>query len=209
MTSHFLQNNLFEDAKENLATKIPGLTYIPNFITPDDEERLIHMIDQQDWLTELKRRVQHYGWKYDYKAKNISKDLKLGDLPDWVDECGSLLQEKTSFPEKPDQVIINEYMPGQGIAPHIDCIPCFKEHIASLSLGSTCTMDFIHHETNEKISILLEPCSLILLSGDARYKWKHGIAARKTDANHGIKLSRSRRISMTFRNVILDDSPSP
>jgi alkylated DNA repair dioxygenase AlkB len=45
----------------------------------------------------------------------------------------------------------------------------------------------------------LESRSLLILTCDARYKWKHGIALRKSD--NGVK--RQRRISLTFRKVIL------
>ena len=35
---------------------------------------------------------------------------------------------------------VNEYLPGQGIAQHVDCVPCFGGTVASLSLLSPCTM---------------------------------------------------------------------
>jgi hypothetical protein len=51
------------------APNISGLQYCPNFITAEEEQALIEIIDQQTWLNDLKRRVQHYGYKYDYKAR--------------------------------------------------------------------------------------------------------------------------------------------
>ncbi|SHK82523.1 alpha-ketoglutarate-dependent dioxygenase AlkB [Chryseobacterium contaminans] len=51
--------------------------------------------------------------------------------------------------------------------------------------------------------MLLDSGSLIVLSGDARYKWTHGIAPRKTDYINGRKIERKLRLSMTFRKVIL------
>jgi len=42
----------------------------------------------------------------------------------------------------PDQVIINEYQPGQGISPHIDCERCFGPRIFIISLGSQAVMEF-------------------------------------------------------------------
>jgi alkylated DNA repair dioxygenase AlkB len=104
---------------------------------------------------------------------------------------------------RPDQVIINEYQPGQGITPHIDCIPCFGETIVSISLNSPCVMEFTHSNANERIVKLLEPRSLIVLEGDARYKWQHAIPKRKTDNWSGQKFTRGRRISLTFRTMIL------
>ena len=203
----FHQKSLFLFAEEAIssASKISGLTYISDYITAEQEAELIAIIDQQPWLNDLKRRVQHYGYKYDYTARRVTSDLKLGDLPDWVMGYCNELHQKQLYPQVPDQVIVNEYQPGQGIASHIDCVPCFREAIASISLGSPCIMDFVHSKTNEKLPVLLEPRSLFVLNGDARYVWKHGIASRKTDKITGNKISRGRGISITFRKVILED----
>jgi alkylated DNA repair dioxygenase AlkB len=124
-------------------------------------------------------------------------------LPDWLLPICNQLCCDTFFARTPDQVIVNEYQPGQGIAPHIDCVPCFEETIASLSLGSTCIINFTHSKTLKKASVLLEPGSLLVMSGEARYVWQHAIAHRKTDPYNGSVFSRGRRISLTFRNVIL------
>lgn len=198
-----VQANLFPPDGMTAQEQIPGLTYIPNFITPEQEADLITTIDKQPWLTDLKRRVQHYGYKYDYTARRVDASMKIGDMPKWLEDYCAELQSKGYLPLKPDQVIINEYQPGQGIAPHIDCVPCFEETITSISLGSSCMMEFAHSETNKKIPVLLEPRSLFILNGDARYLWKHGIAARKTDKYEGQIIQRDRRISLTFRNVII------
>ena len=150
-------------------------------------------------ITDLKRRVQHYGFKYDYKARSITSDHYIGATPDWLlPLCQKLLADKI-FKIIPDQVIINEYLPGQGITPHIDCIPCFAEVICSLSLISPCVMEFVREE---KVPMLLEPRSLVVLSGESRYNWKHGIAARQADIYSGAKIPRQRRLSITFRKII-------
>ena len=185
--------------KEKETPLIPGLQYIPDYISNNQEKQLIDIIDAQEWLTDLKRRVQHYGYKYDYTARSINSGHYIGAIPDWLSPlCQKLLEDKL-FISLPDQVIINEYLPGQGISLHIDCIPCFAEVICSLSLLSSCVMEFIE---KEKVSILLEPRSLVILSDQARYHWKHGIAARKVDIYDGNKIMRQRRISITFRTII-------
>jgi alkylated DNA repair dioxygenase AlkB len=85
----------------------------------------------------------------------------------------------------------------------VDCIPCFGDTIASLSLGSGCLMDFTHSNTAQKTSLFLPPRSLLLLQSDARTHWQHGIAKRKSDVVDGVKVHRGRRVSLTFRNVTL------
>lgn len=180
---------------------VHGLAYIANYIAPDEETRLLACINAEPWRSDLKRRVQHYGFRYDYKARAVTQDLALGPMPSWVMEyCDRLFREGT-FTALPDQVIVNEYMPGQGISAHIDCVPCFGETIASLSLSSSCVMDFARGD--ERVPQLLAPRSLIVFRGDARYRWSHGIAARKSDHWHGLTFQRHRRVSLTFRNVIL------
>lgn len=182
---------------------ISGLTYIPDFISAQKQDFLLSQIDQKPWLTDLKRRVQHYGYKYDYKAHAIGNDAHLGPLPDWLSLISKKLHDDDIFPSVPDQAIVNEYLPGQGISAHIDCIPCFTGTIASLSLGSPCVMEFFNPKTGGKKSIVLEDLSLIVLSGPARYEWQHAIPARKSDILNGIKTERTRRVSLAFRNVIL------
>lgn len=205
--------DLFNPVPENLdeipsvnegidLTAIKGLLYIPNFITRSDEKNLISSINREPWLNDLKRRVQHYGYKYDYRIRSLNYSMFLGKLPFWAVPFLTKIRLRNLINEDPDQLIVNEYLPGQGIANHVDCQPCFGETIFSLSLGSTCKMDFIHLETKEVKSLLLEPRSLLVMSDDARYNWSHGIAARKSDEFQGQIFSRSTRISLTFRKVI-------
>ena len=75
-------------------------------------------------------------------------------------------------------MLVNEYLPGQGIALHRDYEP-FGRTVVSLSLLSPCVMDFRHRPTGRRERLLLEPRSLLVLSDEARYDWEHGIAAAR------------------------------
>jgi len=103
----------------------------------------------------------------------------------------------------PDQLIVNEYEPGQGISAHVDCVPCFGPVVCSVTLGSQCVMELTAVEGGEVKSLLLERGSLLVLAEDARYKWRHGIRGRKTDTFGEQVLTRGRRVSLTFRTVIV------
>lgn len=184
-------------------TLISGLQYLSSYLLKDQHDTLLDKIDQSPWLSDLKRRVQHYGFKYDYKARRIDLSMKIGELPFWAQEIAQDLHTRGYFRQIPDQLIVNEYLPGQGIAPHIDCTPCFEDTIASISLAGSCIMDFTHAVRKEKIPLLLEPCSLVILQGDSRYFWTHGIAPRKIDVYEGQPFLRRRRVSLTFRKTIL------
>lgn len=167
-----------------------------------ESDALLTHIDNQVWRSDLKRRVQHYGYIYDYRLKAISEDMKLGPQPNWLNGLTEQLFARNIFPKIPDQVIINEYEPGQGISAHIDCVPCFGDVIASLSLGGAVDMSF--RKGGDVNSIRLEPNSLLVLAGEARYKWQHGIVSRKSDMVDNRRVPRSRRVSLTFRTVNID-----
>ena len=148
------QNVLLFDA-------IHGLRYIPDYITEDQHNWLLDRIDEQQWLDDLKRQVQHYGFKYDYKARKVNYDMHIGELPEWLKRLSQKLYEDKHMPEVADQVIVNEYRPGQGISSHIDCEPCFRGIIVSLSLGSGCIMNFTNkYDKTKKIPVWLAPRSL-------------------------------------------------
>ncbi|MCM2374573.1 alpha-ketoglutarate-dependent dioxygenase AlkB [Aporhodopirellula aestuarii] len=182
---------------------IPQLTYVENFLSPSQEASLLEVVDASPWLDDLKRRVQHYGFKYDYKARRIDESMFLGPLPDWAAGVASMLDQQGLFRLLPDQLIVNEYLPGQGISAHVDCEPCFHDTIASITLGSSCDMDFTHVDTGEKRTVHLQSRSVIVLHGESRYLWKHAIAGRKSDVVDGKRVLRTRRVSLTFRNVLL------
>ncbi len=193
----------FPRNKEALAT-IRGLQYIEDYINGIQHDWLLNKIDEQQWLDDLKRRVQHYGFKYDYRARKVNYDMRIGELPAWLEKLSEKLHQDGYISEVADQVIINEYKPGQGIASHIDCEPCFKGTIVSLSLGSGCVMNFTNKsDKTKKVPVWLTPRSLVVLSGEARHEWLHGISARKSDMWYGEKHERQRRVSLTFRKVII------
>tara|TARA_X000001036_G_scaffold103012_1_gene96300 strand:- start:391 stop:1023 length:633 start_codon:yes stop_codon:yes gene_type:complete len=199
--------------EDNIEPELPpGLIYTPEFITPTDEERLLHKIDNQQWLDELIRRVQHYGYKYNYKARKIDHSMYLGALPNWIQDIANAIQafierdESTHGVEAQlfDQAIVNEYLPGQGISAHIDCEPCFGDIITTLSLGSDTQMQFDLRSGGDSLHVPLARRSLAILTGPSRYEWLHSINNRKSDTwpvGTGPKVSRSRRVSITFRSV--------
>jgi alkylated DNA repair dioxygenase AlkB len=178
-----------------------GLLYIPHYISQPHHVFLIEKIDTQPWRGDLARRTQHYGYVYDYRAKSVDPGSYLGDLPPWLQRIAVQLATDGLISKAPDQAIINEYTPGQGIASHIDCIPCFEDVVISLSLAAPIVMDL--KQKDRQVPILLEPRSLLVLRGEARYQWTHGIVKRQQDRVNGTIIERERRLSITFRNMIL------
>lgn len=189
-----------------------GLTYLEDFVDAHEEGAILDRLDRDhadEWLSDLTRRVQHYGFRYDYRARRIDSSMRLGPLPRWLEDLAMRVSQNGGFTAPADQVIINEYQPGQGISRHTDCEPCFGDMIATLSLGSDVAMRFDEIDGYARVDLRLHRRSLAVLSGPARYRWTHSIAPRKSDVFGRERVQRSRRVSLTFRSVILDPSAPP
>jgi alkylated DNA repair dioxygenase AlkB len=174
---------------------IPGLKLIQDYIDPDEEASLAEAIDRLPWDTRWQRRIQPYGSAYG----------KLGHdappLPAWGRQLMRRLYQDGIGSEPFDQMLVNEYQPGQGIALHRDYEP-YGRTVASLSLLSACVMDFRRRSDKQRERLLLPARSLLVLSDEARYDWEHGIARRKADQWHSLPVARRRRLSITFRTRI-------
>jgi alkylated DNA repair protein alkB family protein 8 len=119
---------------------------------------------------------------------SIQQSLQRSSFDKGVLPC-LVLQE---LPEVPviDQLTVNEYTPGVGIAPHVDTHSSFTGAIMSLSLAGGCVMVFRKsyialnpcssrggdgagqvHQGDRQVLVYLPPRSLVLMSGEARYAW--------------------------------------
>lgn len=181
-----------------------GACLVADFVSPDEEQACVSALDDRAWSTELKRRVQHFGYRYDYRARTVTADAYIGELPPWLSHIAERLRASGFLDALPDQVIANEYESGQGISAHVDCIPCFGDTIVSISLLSSCEMVFSRQSGPERSAVFLKPRSALVLTGPARYRWSHQIPARKSDVIDGTRIPRDRRISLTFRKTIRD-----
>ncbi len=189
-----------------LERAIPGFLYRSDFITEEEETHLLACIDGTAWSTALRRRVQHYGWRYDYTQRQIDASMRVGELPDWAQNLARRLVNARLLKDLPDQVIVNEYCGRQGIARHIDQPSDFTEHIATISLLETWGMVFRHRYSKEKVEKTLERRSVAVLTGDSRYKWTHEIPMREYERlldrqGKRRRIKRLRRISVTFRTT--------
>ena len=202
---------------------VPGLDYIVDFITRDEELELVRHIDSMDWANHWQRRTQYYGRRYlptddtEHRAKARDRFLASGTvdhLPWWAMKYRERLVEHGVFEHHPNQMGINEYLPGQGIAPHVDY---HGGEVVSITLITGCVMDFERVESDAAVapaeelpmfsgpseaSMWLPPRSMVVLKGEARSRWTHGIARRKKDVVSGRVIPRGRRISVTFRYIV-------
>jgi 2OG-Fe(II) oxygenase superfamily len=145
-------------------------------------------------------------------------------LPELPARTHALLFPSPDAPLRARQAILNLYHPGEGISPHVDLLNRFGDGIVGISLGSGCVMSFCREPSQEEhrgISdvqapevrsndeehwrLYLPERSIIVLSEEARYEWKHGIQGQTEDfvegeeGHEGEWISRDVRLSITFR----------
>ena len=203
--------------------EIPGVFLIEHFVTKEEEKALIEENKKENenkdndddddenneedtntkkWkvLSSSKRRVRHYGKKFDYDTRDAVNDAdeKIPELLDvdvrkrlaaltvnaaapkekemvnwgneeggegadvffctgqnanddaWTEDERRQISEAIKKVVAFDQVTVNEYPPGCGIAPHVDTHSAFTETILSLSLGDRCVIEFRHPNPNEE-----------------------------------------------------------
>jgi alkylated DNA repair dioxygenase AlkB len=177
---------------------VPGLAYVEEYVSPEEERALLEAIDREPWQTEWARRRQIYGMSYG-SAKADARIL--GPLPAWVAPLAARVKREGFVADDVVNVVVNEYTPGQGIGLHHD-FPAFGPTVVAVSLGSACLLDLVDPESDRRRAVLdVAPRSLWVLGGEARSRWMHGIAPRRADVIEGVKRPRGRRISVTMRTA--------
>ncbi|KAK2649442.1 hypothetical protein Ddye_016931 [Dipteronia dyeriana] len=202
--------------------EIKGLCFCRDFLTPQQQASLLSAIHSEGWFTDASHnQAMRFGDLPTWATKlsgSVREMVLLGDhdlVTNEGDKEGCLLPSDLRWREPLfDQLIVNVYQPGEGICAHVDLMR-FEDGIAIVSLESSCVMHFTHVEENcaiekgkirdplaAKIPVYLTPGSLVLMSGEARYLWKHEIN-RKPGFQmwEGKELDQERRVSITLRKL--------
>jgi len=185
---------------------VPGLFIQENIITPEVETEIINWLDTKPWSNALSRRTQHYGYIYDYKQTNLEPGEKFDG---WIITLSQFLLNNKIM-EKCDQVIINEYNRGQGIAKHIDGLRgnrpnIFGPVIVSISLNEDTNFIFRNTKSRDVTNVYVPKRSILVMMGDSRYTWTHEIPKLSTVNRNGELIKKNenyRRISLTFRSIV-------
>ena len=113
-------------------------------------------------------------------------------IPDWLAKYCKKISDLGVFGEEngANHVLINEYLPNQGIMPHVDG-PMYYPTVSTISIGSHTLLDFYRPlNTNDEeskeddryaFSLLIEPKSLLILQDDMYKIYLHGIRELKED----------------------------
>ncbi|MDQ3277652.1 MAG: alpha-ketoglutarate-dependent dioxygenase AlkB [Bacteroidota bacterium] len=184
-----------------METAVPGLLLYHDFISKSMEEELINEIDSQKWVVDYDRRLQYYGYRNELEAPYNLISFPVA-MPPLIYKLSTNLVEQKIISLQPDQVIINEYAPGEGLRPHKDR-NYFENQICGVALGSGCIMRYLKIGGKEVVDVEVPRRCVYVMQDDARYKWNHSIPPRKKDVVEGTVKHRERRLSITYRKVIM------
>lgn len=143
-----------------------------------------------------KRKVAWYGEKpFSYTYSNVTKHA----LP-WTNELLELkhVTEKETG-EKFNSCLLNLYHSGEeGMAWHSDGEKDLRKNgaIASLSFGAERKFAFKHKGSKEKVYVLLEHGSLLVMKGATQTHWLHRLPPTKK--------VKDLRVNLTFRTIDSD-----
>lgn len=175
--------------------------YFQNIINQDLADKIIDFLNNQEWkgvsISKTGRKVQQYGFEYDYISRKDTEYKKITDIPDILLDLKQTIEHLITCDL--NQCIVNKYEPGQGISAHVDK-ETFGPIIICFTLCSGTIITFTKTVDRDKKMVIekyVEPNSVYFMTEDSRYEWKHEIKPRLAD--NGIK--RETRISITFRNV--------
>lgn len=177
-----------------------GMKILPHWISENEAAQILSKLNGwKSCITKKSRATIQYGAEYDFEQRCLKPGLVI---PAWLNKICLRLHDEKLFFTKPDQVIANDYTQHMsGIAAHIDHPDCFGPIIASLSLLNPTVMQFrLGSKCSPALSVILEPCSLLVLEGEARKIWLHEIS-ESDDSSFGLVVPKLPRISITFRNL--------
>jgi len=178
----------------------PGLVYCQDWLSADEHNAAVTEVDSNVFEMTLSRRVQHYGARYEYESSRVAEIGSAPPIPPVLKVIGERLLTEGFFDRSPEQVIVNEYLSGQGIAAHVDR-QSFGPAVATVSLIESWPMLFKNLENNDEFVVLLEVKSLAVMTKQSRIEWSHEIKKRSSDKIGGLRIPRRRRLSLTYRTI--------
>ncbi|OWK73813.1 alpha-ketoglutarate-dependent dioxygenase AlkB [Flavobacteriaceae bacterium JJC] len=192
------------DAKINLLPRDGTVSYYGKILNHTEaDDFYLRLMENIEWKNDeavifgkkiiTKRKVAWYGdesFEYTY-SKSTKKAIP------WTEELlqlKKLTEELTG--EKFNSCLLNLYHSGEeGMAYHSDGEKDLKKNgaIASLSFGAERKFSFKHKFTKEKVELILEHGSLLVMKDQTQSFWLHRLPPTK-------KIT-SPRINLTFRTI--------
>ncbi|WP_309788997.1 alpha-ketoglutarate-dependent dioxygenase AlkB [Filimonas zeae] len=159
-----------------------GFFYIPNFITAEEESKLLNDIENIQLQPmrfrgyEAKRKVFSFGNDWDFETLRLVKTSAIPPV------FNSLIEKVAEFTKVSSsafqELLVTQYPPGAIINWHRDAPP--YDIIVGISLLSDGVFRLRPFEKERRVkrsgkSIVLERRSIYVMYGPARSEWQHSI----------------------------------
>ncbi|NXS22679.1 ALKB7 dioxygenase, partial [Mystacornis crossleyi] len=110
-------------------------------------------------------------------------------------------------PPRPSAHVL-DLLPGGRVGPHVDSVKFCGCTIAGVSLLSPSVLRLRSlQDPQDWLELLLEPGSLYVLRGAARYEFTHEILPDEESFFGGLRVPRGRRVALIFRNDPSGENP--
>ncbi|RWS28185.1 hypothetical protein B4U80_05683 [Leptotrombidium deliense] len=192
----------------NNSISVNGVFLAKGVINESEETEIVNQIDSplspSPWVgSQSGRRKQDYGPKVNFKKK-LCKIGRFVGIPKYAHTL--MKQFLSKFEVLKDFRAVElcnlEYVPerGSSIDPHLDDDWLWGERLVTLNLLSTTilTLTRVYSENNNdddddvEVAITLPARSLLVLYGEARFRWYHSV--KRKDITE-------RRLAMTWREL--------
>lgn len=165
---------------------------------------LAYLLEEIEWRNDeavifgkhivTKRKVAWYGEKpFEYTYSNTTKRALV--FTKELLELKAIAEQRTG--ETYNSCLLNLYHNGsEGMAWHSDGETDLKKNgaIASMSFGAVRKFAFKHKLTKEKVDLILDHGSLLVMKGITQYHWLHRLPPTKK-----VLLP---RVNLTFRTIV-------
>ncbi len=199
---------LFERETDNILNLLPKdgtVNYYGKIFSKEEADHYYHLLlSEVEWRNDeaiifgkkilTKRKVAWYGdIPFEYTYSNATKTA----LP-WTENLLILkkIAEKTTG-ETYNSCLLNLYHSGEeGMAWHSDGEKDLKKHgaIGSMSFGAERKFAFKHKKTQEKVELILEHGSLLVMKDQTQDFWLHRLPPTKKFFKE--------RVNLTFRTIV-------
>ncbi|MCT3674014.1 alpha-ketoglutarate-dependent dioxygenase AlkB [Elizabethkingia anophelis] len=199
---------LFErevDSTANLLPKDGTVNYYGKIFSPKEADYYYQLLlSEIEWRNDeaiifgkkilTKRKVAWYGdIPFEYTYSNATKTA----LP-WTENLLILkkIAEQTTG-ETYNSCLLNLYHSGdEGMAWHSDAEKDLKKYgaIGSMSFGAERKFAFKHKKTQEKVELILEHGSLLVMKDETQHFWLHRLPPTKKFFKE--------RVNLTFRTIV-------
>ncbi|XP_019729058.1 alpha-ketoglutarate-dependent dioxygenase alkB homolog 4 [Hippocampus comes] len=187
----------------------PGVFLWEDFLSEEEEEELISSMDKDTWnLSQSGRKKQDFGPKVNFKKRKV-RPANFSGLPALSKKLVLRMQQEKSLAGfQPVEQCNLDYHPqrGSAIDPHLDDSWLWGERLVTVNMLSDTTLTMSLEQGLQQLGLLgevnvevaLPRRSLVVLYGEARHRWKHGILRKDVQ---------ERRVCSTYRELSAEFLP--